>query len=513
MSTNARFDQGHIERGPVSYTAGPLSNTHPRCVISYRMLSGINQFLVCNLDGTIKTWSPGSTETDISISGYTPSSYDQPYTGCISNNLVFVNRSDRTPWYMSKDGSVFATLPIWPTTWRAEALRSFNGQIIALNVTQGANHYPTMIAWSDFTVWNSYPQYWTASSTNSAGSNVLSDLGDPLVDGLTLRNTFILYSSRETWAMTATGDTSVFSFQRLFDTNFGAISQNCVVEVNNTHFVFGLDQIWKHDGFTPVDISSARVKDFVYENMDKANANQFFVVNHPRNGEVIFCYRSTDAFCAFPINGVTNYQGCNRAAVYNYRGDTWYFYDLPYVTSAGWSGTQPTATYATEMTTSYASIGGSYSSYGDASKLCLYTVSNAAGAISSSVRSFELPNSVFTSGIVDTAATPSVNLYISEINLDTLGAALRGYKVVKSVYPQGRIDAGATPLIFNFGASDYPNTPTHTLGSPMSFDGSTLYKLDFMTAGRFLSMQVTFNDYRNFSISGLDVDFEVTGNR
>ena len=513
MATNARFDNGRISRGPVSNNVGTLTNTHPFNVVSYKTLSGINQFLICNLDGTIHAWSPGSAPSSVTASGWTPSTYNQPFTDCIVNNLVYINRPDRAPWYMLKDGSSFATLPVWPSTWRAQALRSFNGQVIAINVTQGATHYPSMVAWSDFTVWDAYPQYWTASSTNSAGSNVLSDLGDPLVDGLSLRNAFILYSNLETWSMTATGDIEVFAFQRLFDTNHGVINQNCVCEVNNTHYVFGLDQIWKHDGYTPVDISSSRVKEFIYGNMDKANCNQFFTIHQPRNTEIMFCYRSTDAYCAFPIYGVNNYQGCNRAAVFNYLSDTWYFYDLPYVASAGYSGTTPTATYASEGTTTYGSIGGSYSTYGDPSKLCLYTVSNAAGSIISGIRAFELPNSVYSSGTIDLAATAPVNLYMTELNLDTLGAPLRGYKVLKSIYPEGRVDTGATPLMFSFGSADYPNTPETILDPAMAFDGGSLYKLDYRTSGRYLSMQITFSDYRNFNLSGLDADFEITGNR
>jgi len=186
---------------------------------------------------------------------------------------------------MQKGGTSFAALPVWPTTQRCQALRSFNGQLIAINVNQGGVQYPSMVAWSDYTVWDYWPQYWTATASDAAGSNVLMDLGDPLVDGLALRNVFILYSQLETWIMQAVGVPQIFSFARLFDNGFGMISQNCAVEVNNTHYVFGQNKIWKHDGYTPQDICSGRVKNFIYNNMVATDAAQFFVVHQPRNTE------------------------------------------------------------------------------------------------------------------------------------------------------------------------------------------------------------------------------------
>lgn len=512
MACNARFEDGRISRGPVFNKGSTLSNASPQYILSYKTLEGSDILIIGNQDGTLQSWSPGGVEVSVTAAGWTPGTYNLPYTSCISNNIAYINRPDRQPWFMQEDGTQFAALPVWPTTWRCASLRAFNGQLIAINVTQGATAEPTMVAWSDYTVWDSWPQYWQATATNAAGSNVLADLGDPLVDGLPLRNVFILYSQLETWLMQTAGATEVFSFARLFDNHFGVINQNCVVEVSNVHYVFGLDKIWKHDGYTPQDISSGRVTSFIYDNMSVVDSTQFFTVHQPRNHEIMFCYRSTDAFCAFPINGTTNYQGCNRAAVYNYRADTWYFYDLPYVTSAGLSGPAPGISYAAEGTTTYASLGGAYSSYGQPPRLSLYmTLNGTTGP--ALIDCYELPNSVYATGLIDAANTAPVSLYVSQLDLDELGGKLRGYKVLKSIYPEGRLDPGASPLMFNFGSGDYPNSPKPSLGTAMSFDGSSLYKLDYMVAGRYLSMQVTFSDYRNFTLSGLDADFEITGNR
>jgi hypothetical protein len=47
----------------------------------------------------------------------------------------------------------------------------------------------------------------------------------------------------------------------------------------------------------------------------------------------------------------------------------------------------------------------------------------------------------------------------------------------------------------------------------MTWDGSSLYKVDFNEAGRYLSLRVLFNDYREMSLSGYDADVSVDGDR
>lgn len=526
MGVNVRFDNKRISRGPVFRMAGALTNLSPRFVASFVQSTGSVKFHIANLDGTIVEWASGgpgqpSVETSVTAAGWTPTPFSEPYTATLLDDIVYLNRPDREPWFRTTGGTVYAPLTNWPSGWLCKTLREFNGQLIALNVTQGSNIYPTMIAWSDFTTYGAVPGTWTPSTSNSAGSNVLQDMSDALVDGLRMRNFFVLYSTKETWLMSATGDNEVFSFSPLFNSDnvstgfgHGVISQNCVIEHDNLHYVFGPDDIWLHDGYTARSLAAGRVRGFIFNNLVKSDVGQFFVAHNPSNNEIRFCYRSIDPYCAFPIKGSNDYQGCNRAAAYNYLEDTWQFYDLPYVTAAGLAPPFPDLTYAASGTTTYGQISGSYSSYLDSSLLAFMLVSNEASTanISSAVRSFELPGSVAANGSVDALATAPVILEKTGIDMNEIGADLRGYKVVKSIYPEGRFDAGAAPLSFSFSGTDYSNQDID-YGSPMTFDGAANYKLDYMTAGRYLSVKAAYNDYRNFTLSSFDFDLEITGNR
>ena len=98
------------------------------------------------------------------------------------------------------------------------------------------------------------------------------------------------------------------------------------------------------------------------------------------------------------------------------------------------------------------------------------------------------------------------------IDLDEIQAELRGWKNIVSIYPQGRVYQSGQPLIFQFGSSILPDA-SPTLGNPMTFDGDTDYKLDYRDAGRYLSMQIEYDDYKSFQLSGLDVDVVITGSR
>ena len=115
--------------------------------------------------------------------------------------------------------------------------------------------------------------------------------------------------------------------------------------------------------------------------------------------------------------------------------------------------------------------------------------------------------------LIDPNANQPSYLERNGIDLDELGVDLPGYKVCQSVFPEGRFSPDVSPLTFVFGAADYFNQ-TATVGLPMTYDGSTNYKLDFGIAGRYLDMQITGGtDFGFFTLSGFDFDLDVFGER
>src|SRR3546814_17360345 len=88
-------------------------------------------------------------------------------------------------------------------------------------------------------------------------------------------------------------------------------------------------------------------------------------------------------------------EGCNRAAVYNYRLDNWTFYDLPNVTSGCLSTVSSALSYTDVMDSSYQEMGGSYvSNKADRALHSIFVApeADAAGPSGSSSLGLDLSN-------------------------------------------------------------------------------------------------------------------------
>jgi hypothetical protein len=529
---NVRFSDGQISRGPVFASLGSSVSTQaPRWSYGYK-LQGVANFLVASQNGTVAEVTPNPVSgvlgySDISVVDYTQATLPMPYTATMLANVVYMNRQDRVPWSKAPGDSQFVTLPNWDSSWRCKALRSFNGCLVAMNITKGATEYPTMVKTSDFAGFGDPPGTWTASLSNSATENVLSDISETIIDGWQLRDKFILYAPNETWQMVPTGDTFVYSYQKIFG-SYGVISQNCIAEINNLHFVFGDNDIWMHDGFQPKSLASGRVRKFIYDNMVRSEAYQFFVWSNPKLNEIMFCYVSEDPLCAFPAVSAGAYPGCNRAAVYNWLHDTWYFYDLPYIVGSSISEMGSSSlTYADLTSTSYATVSGAYQAFNDVTRLYQLAVGRGGSVINPALPlqttgswanalhmySFEPLGSVVGLGtIVDVVNAPAfVENY--QMDMDDVSKELRGYKIVNMMYPSGRVDNPDNPMTFWYGSSDYTGQAV-TYGEPMTFDGQGLYKLDFNSPGRFLSLRMAIgNPVQKFMWSGMDIEYKIVGHR
>jgi hypothetical protein len=517
---NIRLEQGKIERGGVFRSVGALVHD-PRFVHGWFDSSSNNHVIYGSSDGNLYLWT-GAGETTITPAGWTASVTTAPWTTATVDNLIYVNRPDHVPWYGSQDSTSTWSLiptstggggPNWDTTFRCQSLRTMNDMLVAFNITKGANTYPTMVKWSNFVSYNQTPPDWdVASVTSSAGESTLGHMKGHIVDGVLLKDRMMIYGDQEVWAMDYIGGNNIFAFSRLF--NFGIMSQNCAVEVSNNnaalHYVFGANDIIKTDGIVPISIADGRVRRFIYDAMLKSQAWSFFVAHNPALNEVMFCYASSDAYCAFPANN--NTIGCNRAAIYNYALDAWYFADLPYVFAADLIQPTAGAEWLNETTIGWTTFGGSWAAQAGNPQLNLAFISTVSGSITQSLRTFDRVEAATTTYPIDANANAGAYLERDGIALDEIQASLRAYKLVSSLYPECRLSAGAAPLVFNVGVSDHPNVAP-TWGNTQTFDQNTFYKLDFNQAGRFLYWSLTQTDQQLFTFTGFDADVTVLGQR
>jgi hypothetical protein len=507
MAVNARFQNGSVLRAPV-FRRVPitLSETDPRFLTASVPITGFDSVIIGYLNGRVSTYSSG-VEEDLSIAGYVEIGADTPYTSCRLGDVLYINRADRIPWSLTSTDTDFQALANWDATWRTNILRSCSGALMAFGVTKGATFYPSMVKTSEFAEVNTVPTTWDETDpTANATENTLSEMKSGITDALSLGSVMMVYGLNETWLMQADGSEDVWVNRILFN-DAGAISANCVVEVDKKHYVFGLNDLWVHDGNSKKSIADGRVRKFIFRNMNMQLLERCFLVHDDRRKELRFCYVSADQYAEF----TTVTSGCNRCAVYNIAEDRWSFDDLPYVYGAAPANVDNTETYASTVLI-YSTAGGTYLDQEDSLKKTMLMVGdvNSTDGLSLSLYALDEqgPGS-FVNYPVDTVATGPVLLERQGLDMDEV-SDLRGYKVISSVYHQARLETDAEPLSFRFGSADYFNQVVD-YSDPQTYDGDTLYRLDYNEGGRYLSMQITHDDYHYFELTGFDVDYELTG--
>lgn len=506
---NVRFDDGKVKRSSIFRTVKDNSGFLIRHAVANTPTSGFDT-LVCVSD----SWSIQEliNGTFFNRSGSISAVSDpRPFTSTNLANVSYINREDRVPVYRASNGVNYADLPNWPSNHRCVALRGYNDFLIALNTTEAGVNFPTRVRFSDITTSNNVPSSWDETDlTKSAGFNDLVDLRDPILDGLPLQSNFIIYTNSEVLLMSFTGGTFLFNFRKLF-TNAGLINTNCVVEVEGKHFCFGQSDIYVHDGTSKKSICDNRVRDFIYSNINQKNVDRYFTHHDPVENEIFFCYQSGDSSLNFPAAN-----RCNRAAVYNYRNDTWSFVDLPNVSASAVINVNSVSTYAQSTNKTYGSIGGSYYDQEDSFNRQSVMVGEslaADGITSDKVYGLDSIDDGKMSFNIDPEATKGIHLERIGIDLDEIKERISGYKVINAIYPQvATQNSTLTNITFEFGASDIPqNTPTYT--ETRTFDIASNHKIDSRASGRYLSFRITFNDNKDFEFSGFDIDVTVTGRR
>lgn len=220
--------------------------------------------------------------------------------------------------------SRFQALSNWPANTYCKSIRAFKVFLIALNITKGATNYGYMVKWSSPADPGGVPATWDpADATNEAGEYDLAEGGDYIIDGLQLRDSFLIYKEQSVWRMDYIGGNDVFRFSKVLGLS-GAMNRNCIVELDGFHFVLTGSDVVIHDGQSPVQVLDKVARRALFQDMDTVYNDRAFVFKNPFLNEVFVCYAAIGSTVP------------NKAMVWNYKDRTVSYREIPNLNHAAY---------------------------------------------------------------------------------------------------------------------------------------------------------------------------------
>lgn len=388
-------------------------------------------------------------------------------------------------------GSRFQTLENWPANTFCKSLRAFKNYLVGLNVTRDGQNFPFMVMWSNAAVPGAIPSTWDKfDETQDAGDTDLAESNGQIIDGLPLRDFFMIYKEDSIWRMTYTGGPYVFAFQKVLGTS-GALNRNCIVELGGTrdgyHFVLTGSDVILHDGQQAVSILDQQARRTLFQDFDVDGIDKAFLVKNPFLNEVLVCYASIGS------------QIPNKALVYNYAEKTVSYRDIPNLYHANYG-------------TLDASLGDSWAADSDPweSDITLWNgpdfTPNTARVLMASAdqQLFLLDSSATFDGVKPVCFLERVGL--------SFGAPKK-VKTVRSISPRITGNVGSK-IIIRVGAADDPYAEP-VYGPPMEhIIGTTVTNHCFVT-GRYIAIRFETSADEDtayfWRLDSLDIDFIVRG--
>ena len=249
--------------------------------------------------------------------------------------LVMANGYDDPQFWALTNGepstsTLMADLSNWPADRECYSMRAFRSFLVALNIndSSGASDvgYPRLVKWSTEAATQTVPSSWDeTSATVDAGEYELADTRGAILDGLPLRDTFMIYKEDSIYSMSYVGTPFIFSFRQL-SPSVGVLTKNCVAEFDGGHFFFGNGDIYINDGQKVTSILPHKIRDYVFDFIDGDQYKKSFVVAD---------YGNTEMWACFPTAENTSNQ-CNKAVVWNWTNQAFTLRDLPNLSHIGY---------------------------------------------------------------------------------------------------------------------------------------------------------------------------------
>jgi len=481
--------------GYFEWTVPPV-NFEPSLLKHAGILSG-KAWWVAGKDA-VYTWDGSNWVNISSVLGYAGITDKDGWTCDLFSKFIVATHPQIYPeyWTGATTSTQMLPLPFDATrTWedvdiRVDIIRSHKDFLLAFGLNEQGDELIDTYRWSDAADVGAIPGTWDETQAdNLAGRAQLGGTGGKIIDGLTLRDSFIIYRESGVSVLDYTNDVFVWRARHLADT-VGAINKDCIVEVKGHHFFIGDGDILKNDGNSVRSIMHKRIRRRFVANINVEQFQTSFALLNGLNKEIWFCVPE-GASSTFP----------NIAYIYNWRDDTWMLRDLlpeavfmsqgpqlvgtglPAQTWDNWTQTWNTATGV----------------WGNVVKTPL------------SNKLIQIRESDGALLIVDSDVNDNSEVYLSFIERTDI--PLEGHENVtsiQSVYPHMK---SSIPVRIRIGSQQRAGAPVNWKNF-VDFDPSKQRKIDIRSTGELHAFRIEreFND-GIWEFSGIDFEYVFAGKR
>jgi hypothetical protein len=416
-------------------------------------------------------------------------------------------------WVHGTGGQIFSPMPGWPANYRCDFMVSYKNFLVAGGLTIDGTPSPGIVKWSHPVSPGDVTTFWDITDpTILAGENAIVDTLRVMVSLHPFKDLCMIYFDRIVWRMTFSGGQSVFNFERAFADD-GAVSARSMVEVDGLAYVFGHNEVYRHDGYQKKSITDLRLTRFIANSFDPSQ--NVDAVYYPINNEIIWLVRTPGI--ASTIDG-------DQLYIYNLAVDAWTNADVSKNNDGSigilFRGPIIVGGAITDTWETYAPTGGD--KWSEAGQLSwqgtfvnveddtLYAMSSQAKTI----YNFDAP-------LGESLYRENALISHTKIDLDEAGDSVGDRIVyVNRIFPQ---IVGSGVVEFRFGVSTSANSPVEwqetclfkiskaDVNDPN--ESAEDYACDIRVAGRYLAYEMRPIDGSFFAISGMDVEIDTAGEK
>ena len=505
---NVRMEHGSVHKCKGYSSVMATCPVAPYHVVYLKDASGNKYWIACGL-AAVHVYDVGATTwSDITRSaGAYAATASEGWTSTVIGGVVILNNFIDAPQFwaitaatgLPSTATVLADLTNWTSTDRCKSMRAFRSFLVSLNIEDksvGVLKQSRVVKWSTEAAIQTVPSSWDENdATVDAGEYELADTKGAILDGLPLRDTFMIYKDDAVYSMTYVGTPFIFSFRQL-SPSVGILSKNCVAEFDGGHFLFGNGDLYLNDGQKITSLLPHKMRDHVFSILDGDFLEKSFVVADYGRTEMLACFVSADS--------VSNQ--CDKALIWNWVNNTFSIRNIPELADIGYGSVKNEAAYTT-----WAALGATTPTWSTATGAWATSWENVENVL---LFASPTDTKLYRDGVGNKEDTANMTAYIERTGL-TFTAQNNPdqstVKRIKAIWPKMTVTNSDT---VNFYVGTQMSTEEGvSWKGPFAFNPDTQSKVSCRASGKLYGVKIETTTDTDWRLEGLEFELEDAGRR